>query len=149
MSLATLRRTALCACAALVTVLPFAQSLSAQNAAPAAAPTYDAVFDMSGNVYSGTTTFVVDKAGKVSGTMKLTSPALVSAELNGEIKDGVWTFSYEFTMDMQGQVCGGTTSGTAKVAADRSEVSGSLETVSNCTADAVSGTFSFKKQANK
>lgn len=145
MSRLTLRRAtlftgaALLACSALV-------PLAAQQSA-AAAPPFDATFDVNGSTYSGGTSFVVDKAGKVSGTMKLDSPALVNAKLNGEVKDGVWTFNYPFTMDNQGQACSGTVSGTAKVKADGSEAAGSVTIGGDCGPEALTGTFLFKKRA--
>jgi hypothetical protein len=122
-----------------------AAPLSAQTKAPAA-PTYDVVFDVQGQQYYGGTTFVVDKAGKVSGTMKLTSPATVDAKLNGEVASGVWKFAYEFTMDNQGQACGGTVSGTAKVTANMSEAAGDVNISGTCSPDALVGTFRFTKK---
>lgn len=133
--------------AALVAAL-FATTLSAhQAAAPApAGPMYDVVFDVQGSQYIGVTSFVVDKAGKVTGTMKLTNPATVDAKLSGELANGVWKFSYPFTMDNQGQACEGTLAGTAKVTADRGEAAGEVNITGNCAADAMAGTFKFTKK---
>jgi len=139
-----LRRAAVSAGATLAAAVMFSVAASAQQTPAPAAPTYDAVFDVDGNTYSGSTTFVID-AGKVSGTMRLDSPAIVDAKLNGEVKDGVWMFGYPFTMDNQGQPCSGTVSGTAKVASDLSEVTGTVTVSGECTPDEASGTFSFKK----
>lgn len=122
-----------------------AAPLSAQAPAPAA-PTYDVVFDVQGQQYYGGTTFVVDKAGKVSGTMKLTSPATVDAKLNGEVANGVWKFAYAFTMDNQGQACGGTLTGTAKVTANMNEAAGEVNISGTCSPDALAGTFRFTKK---
>jgi hypothetical protein len=134
-------------CAATVAVASVV-TLSARQAAPAApaGPTYDVVFDVQGSQYVGTTSFVVDKAGKVSGTMKLTDPALVDAKLNGEVANGVWKFSYPFTMDNQGQACEGTVSGTAKLTADHGEAVGDVNIAGTCSADALVGTFKFTKK---
>jgi hypothetical protein len=122
-------------------------TLSARQAAPApAAPTYDVVFEVQGQQYVGSTTFAVDKAGKVSGTMKLTDPALVNAKLNGEVANGVWKFAYPFTMDNQGQACEGTVAGTAKIGADNSEAAGDVNITGNCGPDALVGTFKFTKK---
>jgi hypothetical protein len=124
-----------------------AAPLSAQTmAGRAPAPTYDAVFDVQGESYIGGATFSVDKAGKVSGTMKLTSPAAVDAKLNGTVTNGVWKFAYEFTMDNQGQACGGTVSGTAKVTADLGEAAGDVNISGTCSPDALVGTFKFTKK---
>jgi len=120
-------------------------TLSARQAAPAA-PTYDVVFDVQGQQYVGSTTFAVDKAGKVTGTMKLTDPALVNAKLNGEIANGVWKFAYPFTMDNQGQACEGTVSGTAKLAADNGSAAGDVSISGNCGPDTLVGTFKFTKK---
>lgn len=146
MSSLTLRRLGLFGFATLFSALTIAPA-RAWQAPAAAASTHDAVFDVGGQIYSGVTTFVVDKAGAVTGTMKLTDPALVGAKLNGTIKDGVWTFNYPFTMNNQGQTCSGTVSGTAKVNADQSDVTGPVNIDGDCGSDAISGTFSFKKRA--
>jgi len=145
MSRLALRRATLFTCATLLACSALAP-LAAQQPA-AAAPPFDASFDVNGATYTGGTSFVVDKAGKVTGTMKLDSPAVVSATLNGEVKDGVWTFNYPFTMDNQGQACSGTVSGTAKVNADRSEAAGSVTIGGDCAPEAMTGTFLFKKRA--
>jgi len=123
-------------------------TLSAGQAAPAApaGPMYDVVFDVQGSQYLGTTSFSVDKAGKVSGTMKLTDPALVNAKLNGEVANGVWKFAYPFTMDNQGQACEGTVSGTAKLTTDNGEAVGDVNISGSCSADALVGTFKFTKK---
>lgn len=144
MSQLTLRRRSVFGCATLLAALALAPALAAQ-AKPA--PIHDALFDLNGATYSGGTTFAVDKAGKVTGTMKLDTPAVVDAKLNGEVKDSVWTFNYPFTMDNQGQVCGGTVSGTAQVKADASEATGTVTIGGECTPDALSGTCAFKKRA--
>jgi hypothetical protein len=123
-------------------------TLSAQQAAaPAApAPTHDVVFDVQGQQYVGATTFAVDKAGKVTGTMKLTDPALVNGKLNGEITGGVWKFAYPFTMDNQGQACEGTVAGTAKVTADHTEASGEVNISGSCSPEPLVGVFKFTKK---
>lgn len=142
-----MRRFLSLSCAALVAGM-FVTTVSArQAAAPAApAPTHDAVFEVQGAQYVGTASFVVDKAGKVTGTMKLTDPALVNATLNGDITDGVWKFAYPFTMDNQGQACEGTVSGTAKVTADRAEASGDVSISGTCSPDPLVGVFKFTKK---
>lgn len=142
-----MRRFLSLSCVALMAALSVT-TLSATQA-PAAAPsaaTYDVVFDVQGNQYVGSTTFTVDKAGKVSGTMKLTDPAVVNAKLNGEVANGVWKFAYPFTMDNQGQACEGTVSGTAKVAAGNAEAAGDVNISGSCSSDALVGTFKFTKK---
>lgn len=138
-----LRRLSLSGCATLLGALAVSATLAAQQ--PAA--THDAVFDVEGATYSGSTTFVVDKAGAVTGTMKLDSPAIVDAKLNGVIKDGVWTFSYPFTMDNQGQACSGTVAGSGKMSANNAETTGTVTISGNCSPDPLTGTFMFKKKA--
>jgi hypothetical protein len=134
-------------CAALVAAMSLTTLSAQQAAAPAApAPTHDVVFDVQGQQYVGVTTFAVDKAGKVTGTMKLTDPALVNGKLNGEITDGVWKFAYPFTMDNQGQACEGTVAGTAKVTADRSEATGEVSISGSCSPEPLAGVFKFTKK---
>lgn len=142
-----MRRFLSISCAVLVAVASVT-TLSARQAAPAAppSPTYDVLFDVQGNQYAGTTTFTVDKTGKVTGTMKLTDPAIVNAKLNGEVANGVWKFAYAFTMDNQGQPCEGTVSGTAKLTADHAEAVGDVNISGTCSTDALVGTFKFTKK---
>jgi hypothetical protein len=142
-----MRRFVSVSCVAIIAALSIT-TVSARQAppTPAAAPTYDVVFDVQGSQYVGSTTFAVDKAGKVSGTMKLTDPALVNAKLNGEVANGVWKFSYPFTMDNQGQACEGTVAGTAKVTAGNTEAAGDVNISGTCAADAMVGTFKFTKK---
>lgn len=144
MSFTALRRAALFGCATALSAIAITVTLSAQ-AAPAA--THDATFDVGGSVYAGVTTFSIDKAGKVSGEMKLSSPAIVNAKLNGEVKDGMWKFNYNFTMDNQGQACSGIVAGTAKVTADASEATGEVSITGDCSPDPLTGSFTFKKKA--
>ncbi len=122
-------------------------AISATLGAQQPAPTHDAAFDVEGTTYVGATTFVIDKAGAVTGTMKLDSPAVVDAKLNGAIKDGVWTFSYPFTMDNQGQACSGTVAGSGKMSANNTETTGTVTISGGCSPDPMSGTFIFKKKA--
>jgi hypothetical protein len=138
----TLLRTSVFAFATLAVVV------SAQQAPPPpapAGPTHEVLFDVNGQTYSGVTTFVVDKAGKVTGKMSISSPATINGQLNGEIKDGTWKFDYPFTMVEQN--CSGTVAGTAKVTAGQAEISGSVTIAGGCGTEALTGTFSFKKKA--
>lgn len=144
MSLLAVRRIALFGCATLVAGLALAP-VAAQQAAVTL--THDAVFDVGGMIYSGGTTFTIDKAGAVTGTMKLDLPAIVDAKLNGTVQDGVWTFNYPFTMNNEGQPCSGTLSGTAQVKSDGSEAAGPVTVSGDCSPEALAGTFTFKKRA--
>ena len=122
-----------------------ASRASASQAAqtPPAPPTYDVKVELD-QASTGTTTFVVDSAGKVTGTMHIDSPNVADAKLAGTVKDGVWTFEYGFSMPVQG--CTGTVAGTAKVAADQASVTGSLTVSGGCTQQPQSGTFAFTKR---
>jgi hypothetical protein len=96
-------------------------------------------------VWTGTTTFVVDKAGKVTGAMHLDSPDVVDAVLGGTVKDGVWTFEYSFSM--YSPACTGVSSGTAKVSPNLAAVTGTLTVTGGCSSQAQSGSFTFTKRA--
>lgn len=141
-----MRRFLSVSCVALAAALSVTTLSARQAPAAAAAAAFDVIFDVQGSQYVGTTTFVVDKAGKVTGTMKLTDPALVNAKLSGEIANGVWKFSYPFTMDNQGQACEGTLAGTAKVTAGNTEAAGDVNISGSCSPDALVGTFKFTKK---
>jgi len=114
-----------------------------QAPAPAPAPVYDVRVELN-QVTTGTTTFMVDASGKVTGTMHLDNPNVVDATLSGTVKDGVWTFEYTFSMSAQN--CTGTSAGTAKVSADRATVTGTLTASGGCVPDPQTGTFTFTKR---
>ena len=111
------------------------------------APTYDVSFVLEQGTYTGTTTFDVNRAGAVSGTMKLTSPTVVDAALSGTVKDNTWTFEYSYSIPEQG--CTGQVKGTGEVAADRSTVKGNVTIGGGCTQEPLSAAFTFTRQAKK
>lgn len=110
----------------------------------AAAPTYDVTFTLDQGVYTGTTTFNVDRKGVVTGTMKLTNPISVDGTLAGEVKAGTWTFEYPYTIVEQG--CSGTVTGTAKVSADRKSIAGDATIGGACVEQPTPATFSFTRK---
>src|SRR5262245_52593960 len=110
----------------------------------AAAPTYDVTVRLD-EVSTGTATFSIDRAGKVSGHMHINTPNVVEAKLAGEVKSGVWTFEFPFTMPNPG--CTGIAKGTAQVPPDRNSISGTLSVSGGCTPEPLSGTFTFSKRA--
>lgn len=130
----------------LLLVLPILVVCSLSGAAQATqtAPAYDARFNVGEDVYSGTTTFVVDAKGVVTGTMKLLQPTEVNAMLAGAVKDGTWTFSYGYEIPAQG--CSGTVSGAAKVDAAMKSVTGTVTIGGGCTEEPMQATFSFTRR---
>ena len=123
---------------------------SAFQTAPAA-PTYDAKFSVQSQDglqdYTGSTTFVVDAKGVVTGKMTLNNPTVVTADLAGAIKDGVWTFEYQYAIPDRN--CTGTVKGTGKVPADRKLISGSAAISGECAEQPLTATFSFTRQEAK
>ena len=109
-----------------------------------AAPVYDVRVDLE-QPSIGTTTFEVDKTGKVTGKLHIESPNVVDATLGGTVKDGKWTFEYPFSMPVQG--CVGTVNGTATVSADQSKVSGLLNIGGACVEQPVTAAFTFTRRA--
>ena len=120
-----------------------------QGAAPA--PVYDATYsvttDNGTQAYTGTTTFIVDAKGGVTGKMNLTQPTAVEATLGGTIKGGTWTFEYPYSIAAQN--CTGTVKGTGTVPADRKTISGTVTILGGCTEQPLSATFTFKMQEKK
>ena len=108
------------------------------------APTYDVSFVLEQGTYTGTTTFVVNRAGAVSGTMKLTSPTVVDAALGGTVKDNTWTFEYSYTIPEQG--CTGQVKGTGTLSADRASVAGDVTIGGGCTQEPLTAKFTFTKK---
>lgn len=119
--------------------------------APKVEPTYDVTF-IAGPAgqeaaYTGTSTFVVDAKGGVTGKMTIVSPTTVRATLAGTISKGTWAFEYTYEMPDQG--CTGTLKGTAKVPADRKVISGNALIGGECAQEPMNGTFTFKLQEKK
>ena len=127
-----------------IPVLLFA--FTVPQAAPAA-PTYDVSFVLPQGTYAGTTSFAVDRKGVVTGTMKITEPAIVDARLAGTVKDGTWTIDHTFEMPAQG--CTGTIKGTAHVPADAKVISGAVTIAGPCVETPVDATFTFTKKSDK
>jgi hypothetical protein len=122
-----------------------ALSVHAQTTPPP--PRYDARFVLTnGAVYEGTTTFVVDARGTVSGRMVLTVPTPVNSDLAGSLKDGVWTFKYAYQAPEQ--QCSGTVTGTAKVPTDRKLISGNAM-IGGCSEEPLAAVFTFTLQPKK
>ena len=110
-------------------------------------PQYDAKFVLTtGAVYEGTTTFVVDAKGVVTGKMVLTIPTPVNSDLSGSLKDGIWTFKYSYSAPEQG--CTGTVTGTAKVPTDRKLISGNA-IIGGCSDEPLAAVFTFTRQVKK
>lgn len=109
-----------------------------------AAPSYDVAFVLEQGTYTGTTTFAVSRTGDVTGTMKLTSPTVVDAELGGTVKGSTWTFKYNYTIPEQG--CTGFVEGTGDVPADRASVKGNVTIGGGCTEAPLTATFTFTKK---
>jgi hypothetical protein len=85
-------------------------------------PVYIAKFTVAADtptIYSGVTTFNVDKEGKVTGKMALDNPVGVDAALNGTLKADVWTFEYTYSIPQQG--CEGIVSGTSSQGVEGSQ----------------------------
>ncbi len=120
-----------------------------QSAAPA--PVYDATFSVTTEngtqAYTGTTTFVVDAKGVVTGKMNLTQPTAVEGTLSGTIKGGTWTFEYPYSIAEQN--CSGTVKGTGTVPADHKAISGTATILGACTSQPLAATFTFKLQEKK
>lgn len=97
--------------------------------------------------YTGTTTFVVDGKGVVTGKMTLTSPATVTGTLAGTVAKDTWTFEYPY--EIPEQQCSGTVKGTAKVAAGRKTIQGTATIGGGCVAEPMASTFTFTLQEKK
>jgi hypothetical protein len=135
----------------LAAVLMVAGMVAVSAQTPKAGPVYDVSF-LAGPAgeevpYTGTTTFVVDAKGVVTGTMAIVSPTNVKATLAGRIDKGEWVFEYPYEMTDQG--CLGVLKGTAKVPADRKVISGAVVIGGDCAPDPLNGTFTFTLQAKK
>lgn len=119
--------------------------------APKVDPVYDVTF-LAGPAgeeasYTGTSTFVVDAKGGVTGKMTIVNPTTVRATLAGQITKGTWAFDYTYEMPDQG--CTGTLKGTATVPADRKTISGTALIGGECAPEPMNGTFTFKLQEKK
>lgn len=119
--------------------------------APKVEPVYDVTF-VAGPAgqeasYTGTSTFVVDAKGVVTGKMAIVNPTTVRATLSGQLAKGTWTFDYTYEMPDQG--CTGSLKGTAKVTEDKKAISGTALIGGDCSPEPMNGTFTFKLQEKK
>ena len=130
------------------TAVTFSAPLAAASVVPRqTAPVYIAKFTVAAEtetVYTGVTSFNVDKEGKVTGKMALDSPVGVEAVLGGTIKGDVWTFEYPYSIPQQG--CEGSVTGTGKVSKDRKLIEGTVKIGGACTQTPLDATFSFTQK---
>lgn len=91
--------------------------------------------------YTGTTTFVVDAKGNVTGTMALTDPVVVRAALAGTVAKDTWTFEYSYEIPEQG--CTGAIKGTARIGADRKKIEGTALIGGGCAPEPFNSTFTL------
>lgn len=121
----------------------------AEAQAPKAEPVYDVSFTAgpAGQeaVYTGTSTFIVDAKGMVTGKMAIVSPTTVRANLAGQVDKGSWTFEYTYEMPDQG--CTGVLKGSATVPADRKAITGTATVGGDCAPEPMNATFSFTLKA--
>ena len=127
--------------------LAAATSVSSIAQTPTPEPVYDVSFVLTdGQVYTGTTTFVVDAKGVVTGQMTLTQPTPVASTLAGSLKDAVWTFKYNYSATEQ--ACAGSVTGTAKVPTDRKLISGNA-IITGCSEEPLAAVFTFTLKPKK
>lgn len=94
--------------------------------------------------YTGTTTFVVDAKGVVTGKLALIDPVGVNAAISGTVVKDVWTF--EFGYEIPDQMCTGTLKGTGKIAAGRKTIQGTAVIAGACTPEPFNSTFTMTLQ---
>ncbi len=97
--------------------------------------------------YTGTTTFVVDAKGVVTGKLSLINPVGVNAAISGTVAKDVWTF--DFGYEIPDQMCSGTLKGTGKVAAGRKTIQGTAVIAGACVPEPFNSTFTFTLQEKK
>lgn len=119
--------------------------------ASAQAPTYNVTW-IAGPpgqeaTYTGTSTFVVDAKGVVTGKMALIDPVGVNAAIAGTIAKDTWTF--EFGYEIPDQMCSGTLKGTGKVAESRKTIQGTAVIAGACVPEPFNSTFTFALQEKK
>lgn len=121
-----------------------AAPLSAQKAEKSQAKEqkYDVAFVFEDTTYTGTMTLKV--AGTdVTGTMAITAPVSVTADVAGTLKKDELALDYPFSMAGD-QPCNGQVVVTAKMTADRASASGTAR-ASGCGDQPLDGTVTLKK----
>lgn len=91
--------------------------------------------------YTGTTTFVVDAKGNVTGAMTLTDPVAVKASLGGMVAKDTWTFEYSYEIPDQG--CTGVIKGSAQIAEGRRTIQGTALIGGGCAPEPFNSTFTL------
>jgi hypothetical protein len=89
--------------------------------------------------YTGTTTFLVDAKGVVSGKLAITMPAAVNAALAGRVENGTWTFEYAY--EIPDQMCTGVIKGTASVGEGRKVIEGTATIGGSCALEPFGSSF--------
>jgi hypothetical protein len=125
-----------------------AAAVSAQAKKPAGAKpvTYDVTIKAD-TVYTGTMAMAVDRLGKVTGDMRLTSPTEITGKLAGTSKAGVVTLAFPYLMVER--KCEGTVKMNITMPAKPGPAAGTMEAV-GCgrdPANVLPGTVELKPAA--
>jgi hypothetical protein len=104
--------------------------------------TYDALFSAQGMDFTGTADLATAAGGAVTGTVRLTSPETVTAELEGMVADS--TFSFESTYSRAGG-CEGALLGGGEIQSDGVGTSGDVDIADDCMGGVMEGSFRFTR----
>ena len=104
--------------------------------------TYDAMFSAQGMDFTGTADLSTAEGGAVTGTVRLTNPETVSAELKGMVADS--TFSFESTYSRAGG-CEGALLGGGEILSDGVGTSGDVDIADDCMGGVMEGSFNFTR----
>ncbi|MCL7965740.1 MAG: hypothetical protein M8840_04315 [marine benthic group bacterium] len=104
--------------------------------------TYDAMFSAQGMDFTGTADLSTAEGGAVTGTVRLTNPETVSAELKGMVADS--TFSFESTYSRAGG-CEGALLGGGEILSDGVGTSGDVDIADDCMGGVMEGSFRFTR----
>jgi hypothetical protein len=104
--------------------------------------TYDATFSAQGMDFTGTADLATAAGGAVTGTVRLTSPEMVTAELEGMVADS--SFSFESTYSRAGG-CEGALLGGGEIQSDGLGTSGDVDIADDCMGGVMEGSFRFTR----
>ncbi len=104
--------------------------------------TYDARFSAQGMDFTGSAELATSPGGAVTGTVRLTSPETVTAELEGMVADS--TFSFESTYSRAGG-CEGALLGGGEIQSEGAGTSGDVDIADDCMGGVMEGSFSFTR----
>lgn len=103
---------------------------------------YDAMVEAQGTAYMGTAELTTLPGGAVTGSIVLTSPGQVEADVTGTVTDSTFQFESVYVRDGG---CEGVLLGTGRIEPEGVAASGSVDIADDCSGSMLAGSFKFSR----